>query len=52
MKKKIMLVDVLEQPRYMLERIDIIPDLIPLDMIFPNFNSCLLSLKQNLQDLI
>lgn len=42
-KKKVMvlLVDVLDQPRYMMERIDIIPDLIPLEHIFDTFDACI-----------
>jgi len=43
--KKILLVDIVEQPRYMLERIDIIPDLIPEEQIFTSFDDCLNSLK-------
>jgi SulP family sulfate permease len=35
--KNVFLVNVLEQPRYLLERIDIIPDLIPKDHIFEHF---------------
>ena len=34
-------VDVLDQPRYMLERIDIIPDLVPDEHIFDTFDECL-----------
>jgi SulP family sulfate permease len=37
----VLFVDVLEQPRYMMERIDIIPDLIPLEHIFETFNECM-----------
>ncbi|WP_293298397.1 SulP family inorganic anion transporter [Allomuricauda sp.] len=37
----ILLVNILEQPRYMLERIDIIPDLIPENNVFSNLKSCL-----------
>ena len=35
-----------KQPRYMLERIDVIPDLIPEEHIFTNFSDCLKWLKQ------
>ena len=48
--KKILLVDVLEQPMYMLERIDIVPDLIPKDQIFDNFNDSLVWIKENVKD--
>ncbi|MBT8234794.1 MAG: SulP family inorganic anion transporter [Bacteroidia bacterium] len=42
-KKKIIpaLVNVLDQPRYMMERIDIIPDLVPESLIFDTFKDCL-----------
>jgi SulP family sulfate permease len=45
--KKVLLVGVIEQPRYMLERIDIIPDLVPTDQIFETFNDCLKWIKEN-----
>lgn len=45
--KNVLLVDVLKQPRYMLERIDIIPDLIQEAYIFKDFDSCLVWVKQN-----
>ena len=48
--KKVLLVNMIEQPRYMLERIDIIPDLIPPEQIFENFNDCLVWIKENVQD--
>lgn len=44
--KKVLLVGLLKQPRYMLERIDIIPDLIQEDHLFSNFKDCLMWLKQ------
>jgi SulP family sulfate permease len=34
----------------MLERIDIIPDLIPKDQIFDNFNDCLVWIKKSVED--
>jgi SulP family sulfate permease len=39
--KKVLLVNVTDQPKYLLERIDIIPDLIPENQIFKDFKSCL-----------
>ncbi|NNJ89599.1 MAG: SulP family inorganic anion transporter [Eudoraea sp.] len=41
-KKNVMVlfVNVLDQPRYMMERIDIIPDLIPNEHIFRSFKAC------------
>jgi len=47
---KVLLVDVLKQPKYMMERIDIIPDLIPEEHIFKNFKECLGWIKQNIKD--
>jgi SulP family sulfate permease len=47
--KKVLLVDIIQQPRYMLESIDIIPDLIPKDQIFDTFKDCLLWAKENLK---
>ena len=48
---KILLVDLLEQPRYMLERIDIIPDLVPENQIFDNFDDCMVWVKANVEDI-
>ena len=48
--KKVLLVDILKQPQYMLERIDIIPDLIPTAQIFDNFDDCLIWVKENIKD--
>tara|TARA_R110002050_G_scaffold157464_1_gene286054 strand:- start:683 stop:2545 length:1863 start_codon:yes stop_codon:yes gene_type:complete len=52
-KKKIevLFVGLLKQPKYMMERIDIIPDLIPREHIFKTFNDCLSWVKQNVKDL-
>jgi len=47
--KKVLLVNVLEQPNYMLERIDIIPDLIPKENIFTDFDECLVWVKNNVK---
>ncbi|MCB4798144.1 SulP family inorganic anion transporter [Neotamlana laminarinivorans] len=43
----VLIVDVLEQPRYMMERIGIIPDLVSKNHIFKTFSSCLDWVKQN-----
>ncbi len=45
--KKVLLVNVLKQPKYLLERIDIIPDLVPKEQIFDNFKDCLVWIKEN-----
>lgn len=47
---KILLCKLREQPRYMMEKIDIIPDLIPKDQIFDNFDDCLNWIKENVKD--
>ena len=44
----ILLVGTLQQPKYMMERIDIIPDLIPKEHLFDNFDDCLIWIKDNL----
>jgi SulP family sulfate permease len=44
--KKVLLVDLLKQPKYMMERIDIIPDLIPKEQLFSNFKDCMIWLQQ------
>jgi SulP family sulfate permease len=40
-------VDVLDQPKYMMERIDIIPDLIPPEHIFDRFDQCIKWLQES-----
>ena len=45
--KKIMIVKILPQPKSMLDRIDIIPSLIPIDHIFENMIDCLTWIKNN-----
>ena len=49
---EVLFVDLLKQPRYMMERIDIIPDLIPPEHIFKNFKNCLTWIKQNIKDTV
>lgn len=48
--KKVLLVNILEQPQYMLENIDIIPDLIPQEQVFNNFKECISWIKGNLKN--
>ncbi|MDB0601382.1 SulP family inorganic anion transporter [Tenacibaculum maritimum] len=48
--KNVLLVDVQQQPRYMMERIDIIPDLIEEKFIFDTFNECLTWVQQNVKE--
>ena len=45
--KTVLLVDIIEQPRYMMERIDIIPDLITEEHIFEDFKKCLSWIKKH-----
>ena len=47
---QVLFVDVLEQPRYMMGRIGIIPDLVSDNHIFKTFSSCLDWVKQNVKD--
>lgn len=49
-KVQVLFVNLPDQPRYMMERIDIIPDLIPEEYIFPNFEACLKWIKNNIKD--
>ncbi|MFK7775738.1 MAG: SulP family inorganic anion transporter [Saprospiraceae bacterium] len=46
----VLLVGITKQPKYMMERIDIIPDLIPEEHLFNNFNNCLKWIKENVKD--
>ena len=48
--KQVLLVGIDQQPRYMMERIDIIPDLIPKEQIFTDFNSCVKWIIANVED--
>ena len=45
-------VGLLRQPRYMMERIDIIPDFIPEEHIFETFDECMVWVKENINDVI
>lgn len=46
----VLLVDILKQPKYMMERVGLIPDLIPNENIFKSFNECLRWVKENVND--
>jgi SulP family sulfate permease len=53
LKKKnieVLFVNLLQQPRYMMERIDIIPDFIPKEHIFKGFDPCVQWIKENITD--
>ena len=45
--KNVLVVDMQTQPKYMMERIDIIPDLIPEEYIFADFKTCLQWVKDH-----
>ncbi|MEL0455136.1 SulP family inorganic anion transporter [Flavobacteriaceae bacterium SZ-1-7] len=47
---EVLFVGLLSQPKYMMERIDIIPDLIPKEHIFESFKDCMKWLKTNVKD--
>ena len=49
---KIIMVRLNNQPRYMLERIDIIPDLVSEDAIYENFDDCLKWVVENIKDTV
>ena len=46
----VLLTGVQEQPRYRLESIDIIPDLIPKEHVFPDFRSCVQWISTNVSN--
>ncbi|WP_157206906.1 SulP family inorganic anion transporter [Mariniflexile maritimum] len=47
----VLFVGLLNQPKLMMERIDIIPDLIPKENLFESFNECLSWIKDNVEDI-
>jgi SulP family sulfate permease len=46
----VLFVGLLKQPRYMMERIDIIPDFISEEHIFETFDNCMTWVKENVKD--
>ena len=46
----VLFVNLLRQPRYMMERIDIIPDFVSEEHIFKSFKECLAWIKKNIKD--
>jgi len=48
--KNILLVKLKKQPRYMMEKIDIIPDLVHPDQIFDSFKECLIWVKASVEE--
>jgi SulP family sulfate permease len=49
---QVLFVGLLKQPRYMMERIDIIPDLVPEEHIFSRFDKCVKWIKENVKDTV
>ena len=49
-QKKVLLVGLEQQPKYMMERIYIIPDLIPSSQIFESFEDCVHWLRNHVAD--
>jgi SulP family sulfate permease len=47
--KTIYLVDLQKQPKFMMERVNMVPKLIPQDNIFKNYNKCFSYIKKNHQ---
>ena len=47
----VLFVDLLKQPRYMMERIDIIPDVVSEEHIFKSFKDCMNWLKLNIKSI-
>ena len=47
--KTVLFVNTLKQPKYMMERIDIIPDLIPKEHLFSDFNASMVWIKENIK---
>ena len=45
-----LLTNLQQQPRYLMERIDIIPDLVPEDHVFDKFQDCMKFIKSNVED--
>ncbi len=48
---QVLFVGLLKQPRYMMERIGLIPDFIPEDHIFETFKECQIWAKQNIENI-
>ena len=49
--KKILLVGLQKQPKYMMERVNMIPTLLPKDSLFNNIDECLAYIKENIEDI-
>ena len=49
---QVLFVGLSKQPRYMMERIDIIPDLVPESNMFEDFDSCISYIRANVKDTV
>ena len=49
--KKILLVGLQKQPKYMMERVNMIPTLLPKDSLFNNIDECPTYIKENVEDI-
>jgi sulfate permease, SulP family len=47
---KVLLVGMPDQPKYMVNRLDVVPDLVPEEQVFENINDCLVWIKNNVKD--
>lgn len=47
---EVLFVNLLKQPRYLMERIDIIPDFVPEERIFKSFKKCVNWIKEHVKD--
>lgn len=48
--KKILLVNISQKPKYLLEKIHIIPEYVPIEQIFTSFDDCVQWIIQNVKD--
>ena len=49
--KKVLIVGLQKQPKYMMERVEMIPTLLPKDVLFDNIDDCLVYIKENVEDI-
>lgn len=49
--KKVLLVGLQKQPRYMMERVNMIPKLLSNDLLFDNIDDCMVYIKENVEDI-
>ncbi len=48
----VLFVGLLKQPKYMMERIGLVPDLVPNDCVFEDFDTCLQYIVENVEDTV